>query len=211
MSASQTTAAIVQAVLDLAPQKGRRLIAIAGPPASGKSTVAEEVRSGIIRAGHPCGLLPMDGFHLNNDVLTDRGLLSRKGAPETFDLDGFTACLTALRDGGDVPIPLFDRAQDATLPDAATIRASETTVVVEGNYLLLDTPGWKELSALWSVPVFISAPRDVLLNRLIARWQSYGLTPDAARTRAESNDMRNVDLILAHVVSTPGLLTLQNT
>ena len=69
----------------LARSNRRTLIAIGGPPASGKSTLAETLQERLNEQSMPCGLVPMDGFHLDNEILNARGLLSRKGAPETFD------------------------------------------------------------------------------------------------------------------------------
>ena len=56
-------------------------VAIAGPPGSGKSTLAADLAR---RIGPSCCLIPMDGFPLDNATLSARGLLSVKGAPETF-------------------------------------------------------------------------------------------------------------------------------
>ena len=61
----------------------RILVAIAGAPGSGKSTLAAEL---ALELGHTAAAVPMDGFHLDNDELQGRGLLHRKGMPETFDV-----------------------------------------------------------------------------------------------------------------------------
>lgn len=68
----------------------RRLVAIAGPPASGKSTLACELAQ-----AHPSfALVPMDGFHLDNATLKARNRLDRKGAPDTFVCGGFLGLVT---------------------------------------------------------------------------------------------------------------------
>ena len=59
----------------------RALIAVAGPPASGKSTFAAQLVAHLNQSTHSAVLVPMDGFHLDNSVLARRGLLARKGAP----------------------------------------------------------------------------------------------------------------------------------
>ena len=75
--------------------KGQRLvIALAGPPASGKSTIAAILQR---RLGPASTILPMDGFHHDNDWLEARGLRHRKGAPDTFDVTALTHLLTRLR------------------------------------------------------------------------------------------------------------------
>ena len=45
-------------------------------------------------------LVPMDGYHFDNAVLVERGLLPRKGAPQTFDVDGLARDLERIRAGG---------------------------------------------------------------------------------------------------------------
>ena len=71
----------------------RELIAIAGPPGSGKTTLAKTLSN---RLAH-CSYLSMDGFHLDNRILVQKGLRERKGAPETFDVNGFMHLLKRLK------------------------------------------------------------------------------------------------------------------
>ena len=68
---------------------GRRLLGIAGAPGAGKSTLAAAVAGAVPGSV----VVPMDGFHLADVELRRRGLLDRKGAPETFDGWGYAALL----------------------------------------------------------------------------------------------------------------------
>ena len=201
MSAEENAKSIVAEVQRLRPTEGRKLIAIAGPPAGGKSTVAGLVRAGLEEAGGPCGLLPMDGFHLDNEKLTELGLLSRKGAPETFDLEGFASTLKRLTVEDEVAVPLFDRSLDAVLPAADLIGKDQRHVVIEGNYLLLDEPGWRDLSSDWTFSVFVSASIEELRERLVQRWLDHGLTPKDAEKRAAENDLVNAQRVLSKRLS----------
>jgi pantothenate kinase len=78
----------------------RCLIAIAGPPAVGKSTLAECLCEKLNRANKQTAIIPMDGFHMDNETLIAKGLLHRKGAPMTFDVSAFTSTLESLLKGG---------------------------------------------------------------------------------------------------------------
>lgn len=175
-----------------AAQKNRLLVAIAGPPGSGKSTLAEDLAAGL---GPHAAVLPMDGFHLDNAQLQEMGLLHRKGAPATFDAEGFAALLGRLRGPGAVRYPTFDRAADSTVPDAGLIDEATRIVLVEGNYLLLTTPPWSRLAEHFDLTVRLEVSRDVLLTRLTDRWIHHGMSAQHARARAESNDMKNVDFV----------------
>ncbi len=173
--------------------RDRFIVGIAGPPASGKSTLAERLRALL---GEAAALVPMDGFHLDNAVLSARQLLARKGAPETFDFDGFEATLKRLRaPGADVVVPLFDRVADLARAGAGIVPASARFVIVEGNYLLLDEEPWTRLAGLFDRTVYLDVPRGELAHRLVQRWIDHGLSEQAARERAFSNDMVNVQRV----------------
>ncbi|MEL6531967.1 MAG: nucleoside/nucleotide kinase family protein [Pseudomonadota bacterium] len=189
----------VEAALDL-PRGERHLIALAGPPAAGKSTLAESIAEGIRARGRAVNVVPMDGFHLDNRLLEARGLLARKGAPETFDLAGFTRMLAAMQAGGEVIYPLFDRESDRAIAGAGLLPETADLVLVEGNYLLFDRPGWRDLAAFWALTVRLTAPEALLRERLIGRWRRHGLDAEAATTRAEANDLPNAQAVLRHAL-----------
>ncbi|MEM8978687.1 MAG: hypothetical protein AAGD04_04345 [Pseudomonadota bacterium] len=182
---------VVSAAMGLDVGECRALIAIAGPPASGKSTLAKRVQARLTELSKPCGLVPMDGFHLSNEILQERGLLGRKGAPETFDVDSFKALIERLGTEDDVPVPLFNRDLDRVEQDKGHVSSAQRHVVVEGNYLLMKTAPWNELAGFWSLCVFIAPSREVLEKRLIQRWITHGLDPEAAKMRAVGNDLVN--------------------
>ena len=186
----------------------RCLIAIAGPPAVGKSTLAELVCAKLKQAKKQTAIVPMDGFHMANETLVAKGLLHRKGAPMTFDIAAFTSTLEHLLRDDDVPIPLFNREQDRTLPNAAKITGGDQYVIVEGNYLLLDQEDWRDLSQFWGYSVFVEANFDELERRLINRWLDHGLDRAAAKKRAHDNDIVNAATVLNHRM--PSDLTLSN-
>ncbi len=179
---------------------GRVLVGIAGAPASGKSTLAEQVVAALVaRDGAGCAaLVPMDGYHLDNTVLDARGLRAVKGAPQTFDAEGFVALMRRIKaQDGPIRYPLFDRRLDATVPDAGRVDATTPVVVVEGNYLLLQDPPWADLAHLFDLTVMLSVPLDELRARLVRRWLDHGLSPEQAQTRAEGNDIVNAARVIA--------------
>ncbi len=190
---------IAEALLDhiqAAPRAGRRrLIALVGPPASGKSTLSCILADLLTEAGCRTSVVPMDGFHLDNKILTERGLLARKGAPETFDFDGLLRLVKALHNSSTEYFPTFDRERDIAIAGAGLVSDECDSVIVEGNYLLLDAPGWRDLNDRWDISIQLDVPTPVLRERLVDRWLSHGLTPDQARSRAEENDIPNAKLV----------------
>ncbi len=197
MATPTKIAALIADKVETLPRSDqRRLIAIAGPPASGKSTVAQAVCDALNARGTATDLVAMDGFHMDNSVLNARDLRARKGAPQTFDLDGFAAILARLRQEGEVFVPTFDRARDASIAASAVVSSETRTIVVEGNYLLLNEPGWRDLSDHWALSVALMVSPEVLEGRLLARWLSFGFSAEAARLKAESNDLPNAMRVL---------------
>lgn len=201
---------MAEALLDkvlAAPRAGtRRLVALAGSPASGKTTLSHVLAARLSAAGHPALVVPMDGFHLDNRILIAKALLPRKGAPETFDAEGFHRLVAALPDAKTVYYPLFDRERDIAIAGAGEVTEDCDTVIVEGNYLLFDAPVWRDLRALWDYSIQLDVSLPVLRERLFARWIAHGLTPEEATARAEGNDLRNAKLVAAQ--SLPADITL---
>ncbi len=189
-----TPETLVQRIKALSGQ-GRKLIAIAGAPGSGKSTLAEDLAHQL---GPTAAVMPMDGFHLDNDTLHTMDLFHRKGAPETFDADGFVALIKRLRGEDTVPYPTFDRDADRTVPDGGQINETTRIVLVEGNYLLLNQSPWDSLAGLFDMTVRLVVDHETLAARLITRWIDHGLSPENARDRALGNDMVNVRYVDAH-------------
>lgn len=190
--------ALAERVLTAPLHSKRRLIAIAGAPASGKSTLAQELVTYLVDHEHPAQVVPMDGFHLDNKILEDKGLLARKGAPETFDAEGLIRLITALKTENSVYFPEFDRTRDIAIAGAGHVAASCETIVVEGNYLLLDCAPWSRLAKLWDYTIWVDVPKDELRTRLMQRWLGHGLSEQEALARTIENDLPNAELAIDH-------------
>jgi len=145
--------------------------------------------------GCPSQVVPMDGFHLDNVILSERQLLARKGALETFDVGGLLNLVKRVANDDQVFYPKFDRARDLSLAGAGVIANDCDTIIIEGNYLLNVAPTWRELSQYWDLSIQIDIPITVLEERLIGRWLSLGLSLDQATARAKENDLVNAEIV----------------
>lgn len=169
---------------------GRALLGIAGYPGAGKSTL-----SAAITAAVPSSVVvPMDGFHLLNEDLVRLGRRDRKGAPDTFDVDGYVALLGRVRrqiPGEVVTAPRYDRAASAPVPDAIAVGSDVALVITEGNYLLLDYSPWRAVRPLLDEVWFVDIDDAVRVPRLIARHIEFGKSPDEAREWVMRSDEAN--------------------
>ncbi|MBA8844735.1 pantothenate kinase [Ochrobactrum sp. RH1CCR137] len=183
----------------LAETDGRLIVAVAGPPGAGKSTMSDYLLHAINKGGDaPSIVVPMDGFHLDDAILDRRGLLSRKGSPPTFDCAGFAVLLQRLKQAdGEVFIPVFDRSLELSRAAASVVGPEHRVLLVEGNYLLLDQQPWSQLAPFFDLTVYLDVPFDELERRLTDRWLGFGFDAETARNRALSNDIPNAELVVA--------------
>jgi pantothenate kinase len=183
-------------------ERSRRVVvAIAGAPASGKSTLAERLVDRLnADEASSAALLPMDGYHFDDRVLIARGLRARKGAPETFDVGGLLHMLDRLKQNeeDEIAVPVFDRDLEISRAGARLIPRDARILVVEGNYLLLDQEPWSRLQALFDLTVFVDAPEDLLRRRLVERWRGYGFTPEEIEAKVEGNDIPNGRFVISN-------------
>lgn len=190
---------ITRSVIDRAADKRRFIVAIAGPPGAGKSTLADALHEALLAHGETAEVLPMDGFHMDNGILEARGLLPRKGAPETFDVRGFADVLRAVRQGDEeVLVPVFDRSREIAIASARPVSPETHIVLAEGNYLLIDKAPWSRLSEMFDLTIFVGPEEDVLRERLLARWIHFGLDEAAIAWKLDGNDLPNGRFIIAN-------------
>lgn len=187
-----------------AAKSTRFLLGITGSPGSGKSTLTERLARELDAV-----VVPMDGFHLTNRQLDERGLRAVKGAPHTFDAERF---VTAVRDirraDADVWLPDFDRVADEPRPKRVRVEASASIVIVEGNYLLLESAPWFDLRGLFDAVVHLDIETALRVERLIERHVRFGKTPADAAAFVQASDETNAALVeavrhRAHVIVSP--------
>ena len=191
------TDALIERALALLDSPGRTILGIAGAPASGKSTLAEILLAELdrLRPGAAVGV-GMDAFHIGHRVLVRRGLTGVKGAPETFDPEGYRQLLLRIRrEPGPVYAPEFVRDIEDSLAHVIEIGPEARLIVTEGNYLLLPIEPWAGVRALLDEAWFVHLDAAERQRRMVARHEHHGHDPESARARAYGTDERNAQLV----------------
>ena len=137
------------------------VIGVAGSVAVGKSTFARILQALLSRwPAHPqVDLVTTDGFLHPNAVLLERGLMERKGFPESYDTRSLLAFLRAVKSGEpEVRAPVYDHLAYDVLPDAQIVVRSPDIVIVEGlNVLQVNREGVEFVSDYFDFSIYIDA------------------------------------------------------
>jgi pantothenate kinase len=188
----------VEALLRDVPAGERIIVAIAGAPASGKSTIAAALEQHLdaVEPGS-AALLPMDGYHYDDEVLVPRGWRPRKGAPHTFDVGGYASSLRRLKAGDEpsVAVPRFDRDIEIARAGAIIIEPSARLIITEGNWLLLEDEPWPMLRPYFDHTALVVTDMATLEQRNRQRWVDYDFTEEMIRAKLDDNDMPNARLV----------------
>ena len=212
---------LLQKLTAMQKAAGRRiLVMLVAPPGAGKTTLLSFLyrlsreQSGIT----PIQVIGMDGFHRRQEYLESHHVLRDgesvpmvkiKGAPVTFDLDKLKSSIQIVSEGKPCGWPRYERLLHNTVENA--IFVDSDIVILEGNYLLLDMDGWRELSGYADYTVSVTADEDFLRARLIDRRVKTG--PDEAESTrfVDYSDMPNVRLCLEKTKPTDLQLRLDET
>lgn len=196
-------------ILELRETSEKRiLIGIVGKPGAGKSTVVSKLIE--LLPGDETTIISQDGYHLSNAQLKDLGRSDRKGAPDTFDPISFTQLLKRVATDleSDIYFPIFHREIEESIAAEGIISSRTKIVLVEGNYLLLETHGWHEVANQLHETWYLEIDDEMRLKRLVARHIEYGKDPDFAYVWAHGTDEVNAQLIEATKVRADALLVM---
>ena len=174
-----------------------QLLGIAGPPATGKSTLAERLVTDLTSAGLSAALCPMDGFHLSNAQLASIGLTQAKGRIDTFDSRAFTEAVSWLTIGSAFWWPLYCRQRHEPVAEGTRIEGTEAVYIIEGNYVLADAEPWRTAAQMLNLRIFVDTLDTVLRERLLQRHQQGGRSEQEALQKIDHTDLPNAHKIRA--------------
>lgn len=179
----------------LASNVPRVIFGVIGKPGAGKSTVSQKVKERFPE--DDVAIISMDGYHLSNEVLDVQAKRDRKGAPDTFDVDGFVTLLAKVKSftNEKITFPIFHREIEASVADEGVIFSTAKLIIVEGNYLLSTENGWGEVRQYLDKSWVIKLPDEVRMARLIRRHVESGKSHLDAESWARGSDENNAQFI----------------
>jgi type I pantothenate kinase len=150
------------------------VIGVAGSVAVGKSTFARILQALLSRwPDHPqVDLLTTDGFLYPNAVLQERGIMDRKGFPESYDTRALLAFLRAVKSGEpEVRAPVYDHLQYDIVPGATVAVCQPDIVIVEGlNVLQVDREATEFVSDYFDFSIYVDADEADIEEWYVARF-----------------------------------------
>ncbi len=174
------------------------IIGIAGSVAAGKSTTARILRELLSHWPHhpDVDLVTTDGFLYPNRVLTERGILNRKGFPESYDVRALINFLASVKSGQpETPAPVYSHLRYDILPGQTKVVRSPDILIIEGLNILQTNHGRT------ADQVFVSDFLDFSLyvdaqEALVVRWyvERFLRLRDVAFRQPESYFNRYADL-----------------
>jgi type I pantothenate kinase len=163
------------------------VIGVAGSVAVGKSTFARILQALLSRwPNHPqVDLVTTDGFLHPNAVLTERGIMDRKGFPESYDARALVGFLRSIKSGQpEVEAPIYDHlAYDVLTGESVVVRQPDIVIVEGLNVLQVDREGVEFVSDYFDFSIYVDADEadieEWYVERFFALRESVFPNPDS--------------------------------
>jgi len=175
VSATQNLHKVSATFLGAMAPKVPYVIGIAGSVAVGKSTFARILQALLARwPEHPrVDLITTDGFLFPNAVLEDRGIMNRKGFPESYDTKTLLTFLRDLKSGAlDVEAPVYSHVvYDIVEGETVSVQQPDILIIEGLNVLQVGSEANEFVSDYFDFSIYIDAEEPDIEQWYIERFQ----------------------------------------
>ena len=151
------------------------IIGVAGSVAVGKSTAARLLQTLLSRlfSRKMVQLITTDGFLYPNAILEERGIMNRKGFPESYDMERLIQTLNEVKSGKEVDIPLYShQVYDIVPGEFETIQQPDILIVEGINTLQLPANQQIYVSDFFDFSIFMDAEPKLIEKWYLERFES---------------------------------------
>ncbi|MFM8908851.1 MAG: type I pantothenate kinase [Actinomycetota bacterium] len=119
-------------------------------------------------------LITTDGFLYSNAELESRGLMNRKGFPESYDTRRLLDFLRAVKSGeAEVEAPVYSHVIYDVLPDAREVVHQPDILILEGlNVLQIDSHATEFVSDYFDFSIYLDAQEPVIESWFVERFHA---------------------------------------
>jgi len=182
--------------------QGRQIFTLSGPAGSGKSVLAAILEQVFKEEDSIFQFMNVgiDAFHLETPKLKELGLLDNKGRHDTYNTELLFEKLSDFKSGEAVAFPVYSRLIHSPIPDRLPTSNQNILLLLEGQWLLRNTPEWTKISDLSSFNYELSGPIEDMRENVICRHVKGGRTPADAKDFYAKNDLPNTNEVLKNSI-----------
>lgn len=179
-------------------KQGRQVFTLSGAPGAGKSVVAV-ILEYLFKEGDSLFqfmTVGIDAFYYDKAELEERKLLDVKGRYDTYNTELLLEKLTGFKAKESVLFPVYSKEEDNPVQDRLPTNNENILLLLEGEWLLRDTPEWSKIRDLSSLNYQITGSLEDMRQNVIDRYMASGSSEAEAVKKFEANDAKNTEQVL---------------